>query len=65
MLQMQKSDSENILKMARTDYKTTAQQLEWYSGLREESAKFGIPVEDVSQLVKVVNGVRALGHGAV
>ena len=64
-LQLEKSDSENILKMAMTDYKTTTEQLEWYSGLREELDKYGIPVNDVSHLAKVIEGVTALGFDPV
>ena len=64
-LQLEKSDSENILKMAMTDYKTTTEQLEWYSGLREELAKYGIPVNDVSHLAKMIDGVKALGYDPV
>ena len=51
--------------MAMTDYKTTTEQLEWYSGLKEELAKYGIPVDDVSHLAKVVDGARALGYDPV
>ena len=51
--------------MAMTDYKTTTEQLEWYSGLREELAKYGIPVNDVSHLAKVIEGVTALGYDPV
>ena len=62
MLQMQKNDWEKMLNMAKGDYNNTAQQLEWYSGLREELAKCGIPVDDFSHLAKVLDGVRALGY---
>ena len=51
--------------MAMTDYKTTTEQLEWYSGLREELAKYGIPVNDVSHLAKMIDGVKALGYDPV
>lgn len=54
LLQMQKSDLDGFRNMALADYKTTTEQLEWYSGLREELAKYGIPVNDVSHLAKVV-----------
>ena len=64
-LQLEKSDSENILKMAKTDYNTTIQQLEWYSGLREELDKYGIPVNDVSYLAKMIEGVTGLGYDPV
>jgi cell division septum initiation protein DivIVA len=51
--------------MAMTDYKTTTEQLEWYSELREELDKYGIPVNDVSHLAKVIDGVTALGYDPV
>ena len=46
MLQRQKSDCERLSNAAMEDYKTTVQQLRWYSGLKEELAKYGIPVDD-------------------
>ena len=65
MLQRQKSDCERLSNAAMEDYKTTVQQLRWYSGLKEELAKYGIPVDDVSYLAKVVDGARALGYDPV
>ena len=65
MLQIKKSDCEHLLKMAMAVCKTTTQQLEWYSGLKEELAKYGIPVDDISHLAKVVDGVRALEYDPV
>ena len=47
------------------DYKNTVQQLRWYSGLKEELAKYGIPVDAISHLAKVVDGARALGYDPV
>jgi hypothetical protein len=65
LLQIKKTDSENILKMAMTDYETSTEQLEWYSGLKKELAKYGIPVDDISHLARVVDGARALGYDPV
>jgi hypothetical protein len=65
MLQRQKSDCERLSNAAMEDYKTTIQQLRWYSGLKEELAKYGIPVDDVSYLAKVVDSARALGYDPV
>jgi hypothetical protein len=65
MLQRQKSDCERLRNAAMEDYKTTVQQLRWYSGLKEELAKYGIPVDDISHLAKVVDGARALGYDPV
>ena len=65
LLQLEKSDSQNLLEIAKADYNTTTQQLEWYSALKEELAKYGIPVDDISHLARVVDGVRALGYDPV
>jgi hypothetical protein len=65
MLQRQKSDCERLSNAAMEDYNTTTQQLRWYSGLKEELAKYGIIVDDVSYLAKVVDGARALGYDPV
>jgi hypothetical protein len=65
MLQRQKSDCERLSNAAMEDYKTTVQQLRWYSGLKEELAKYGIPVDDISHLAKVVDGARAFGYDPV
>ena len=47
------------------DYKNTVQQLRWYSGHKEELAKYGIPVDDIPHLAKVVDGARTLGYDPV
>ena len=65
LLQLEKSDSQNLLEIAKADYNTTTQQLEWYSALKEELAKYGIPVDDISHLARVVDGVRALEYDPV
>ena len=65
MLQRQKSDCERLSNAAMEDYNTTTQQLRWYSGLKEELAKYGIPVDAISHLAKVVDGARALGYDPV
>jgi hypothetical protein len=65
MLQRQKSDCERLSNAAMEDYKTTVQQLRWYSGLKEELAKYGIPVDDISHLAKIVDGARAFGYDPV
>jgi hypothetical protein len=65
MLQRQKSDCERLSNAAMEDYKTTVQQLRWYSGLKEELAKYGIPVDDISHLAKFVDGARAFGYDPV
>jgi hypothetical protein len=59
---MEKSDSEKLLEITMADYNITTQQLKWYSGLKEELAKYGIPVDDISQLAKMIDGLKALGY---
>jgi hypothetical protein len=41
---------------------TASDNLRWYSELKEELGKNGIPVEDISQLAKMVNGIRQYGY---
>lgn len=65
ILRLQKTDMENMHYMALEDHKITRQQLKWYSGIKEELVKYGIPVEDVSQLANVIENVRALGYDPV
>jgi hypothetical protein len=60
-----KSEVEGLLNMAIEHHKTTSEQLKFYSDLRKEFAKYGIPVDDISHLAKVVDGVRALGYDPV
>jgi hypothetical protein len=64
-LQLEKSNSQNFLEMAKEHYNTTIQQLRWYSRLKKELAKYGIPIDDVSYLAKMVEGVRGLGYDPV
>jgi neutral trehalase len=40
----------------------TAAELEWYSDLKEELRKSEIPVEDLSELGRIVKGVREFGY---
>ena len=65
LLQKQNSDREKALDMAKADYNITVEQLEWYSALKEELTKYGIPIDDISHLAKMVEGVRELGYDPV
>jgi DNA-binding transcriptional MerR regulator len=53
----QKSVAEELRDIALKHEKMTAANLKWYSDLKEELRKYGIPVDDISQLAKVVNGI--------
>ena len=58
----QKSVAEELRGIALKDEKMTAANLKWYSDLKEELRKYGIPVDDASQLAKVVNGISKYGY---
>jgi hypothetical protein len=40
----------------------TAADLKWYSNLKAELRKYGIPVDDISKFAKAVNGIREYGY---
>jgi hypothetical protein len=65
MLQMEKSGVEGLRNMAIEHHKTISEQLKFYSDLCKEFAKYGMPVDDISHLAKVVDGIRALGYDPV
>lgn len=65
MLQQKKTQLEGFRNMAMEHHKTTAEQLKLYSDLCKEFAKYGIPLDDITHLAKVVDGVRALGYDPV
>jgi hypothetical protein len=47
---------------ALEEQKITADNLKWYSGLKEELGKLGIPVEDISKFLGVVKGIREYSY---
>ena len=57
-LREQKEDAELIRDTALEDARITSFRLKWYTDLSEELRKYGIPVHDISKLVKLVNNVR-------
>jgi uncharacterized coiled-coil DUF342 family protein len=57
----QKSVAEELRDIALKHEKMTAANLKWYSDLKEELRKYGIPVDDISQLAKVVSGIKQYG----
>jgi DNA repair exonuclease SbcCD ATPase subunit len=61
-LEAQKSAAEDLRDAALQNEKATTANLKWYTDLKEELRKSGIPVDDISQLAKVVNGIRQYGY---
>jgi len=61
-LKAQKSIAEELRDIALHNEKMTTANLKYYSDIREELKKYGIPVDDISQLAKVVNGIRRYGY---
>ncbi len=57
-LQEQKEDAELLRDTALEDGRITSFRLKWYTDLSEELRKYGIPVHDISKLVKLVNNIR-------
>src|SRR3954465_1598059 len=44
--------------------KMTTSDLQWYSDLKAELGRYGIPVEDISRLAKTVRGIREQDYDA-
>src|SRR5436309_3896225 len=62
ILNLQKSYSEFVRDKALQDQRMTAAELKWYSDLRAELRKYGIPVDDIPKFAKAVNGMREYGY---
>src|ERR1051325_4452846 len=65
ILNLQKSYSESVRDQALHDERMTAAELKWYSDLRAELRKYGIPVDDIPKFAKAVNGLRQYGYDVV
>lgn len=66
-LKDQKVDIEKQILVTNADLhdkEMTTARLKWYSDIKEELAKYGIPVDDISKLANVVNGIRQQGFDA-
>jgi predicted nucleic acid-binding Zn-ribbon protein len=57
-LQQQKQVTESVRNTILEDGKITSYRLKWYSDLRAELGKYGIPVDDISKLAKLVNSIK-------
>src|SRR3954469_22127729 len=62
ILNLEKSYSESVRDQALQDERMTAAELKWYSDLRAELRKYGIPVDDIPKFAKAVNGIRQYGY---
>ena len=63
-LEGQRLATQDLLDITLHDKKMTTAKLKWYSDIKEELAKYGIPADDISQLAKVVNGIQQQGFDA-
>ena len=63
-LREQKEDAELLRDTALEDARITSFRLKWYTDLSEQLRKYGIPVHDISKLVKLVNNVRQYDYDA-
>lgn len=61
-LREQKEDAESLRDIALQDEKMTSSGLKWYTDLREELTKYGIPIDDIQQLAKAMNGIKQLNY---
>ncbi|HET7283110.1 MAG TPA: hypothetical protein VFI70_00345 [Nitrososphaeraceae archaeon] len=62
ILNLQKSYSESVRDQALQDERMTAAELKWYSDLRAELRKYGIPIDNIPKFAKAVNGLRQYGY---
>jgi hypothetical protein len=54
-LKQEKSDSEELRNTSLENQRLTASELKWYSELKAELQKYGIPIQDISLFAKAVN----------
>jgi hypothetical protein len=40
----------------------TAAELKWYSDLKAELGRYGVPIDDTSKLAPIVNGISQYGY---
>jgi hypothetical protein len=58
LIALEKSVSETRRDIELKNENMTVDELEWYSNVKAELGKYGIPVDDISQFAKSVNGIR-------
>lgn len=60
-LEAQKSVTQDLLNIALHDEKMTTARLKWCSDIKKELSKYGVPVDDIQQLAKLIKGIREYG----
>ncbi|HXX96275.1 MAG TPA: hypothetical protein VEL11_04055 [Candidatus Bathyarchaeia archaeon] len=63
-LRQQKQDAESLRNTIVEDGRITSYRLKWYSDVKEELGKYGIPVDDISKLAKLANNIREYDYDA-
>ncbi|MDQ6865692.1 MAG: hypothetical protein M3044_17925, partial [Thermoproteota archaeon] len=63
-LQQQKSDAESLRNMAQQQERITSSELKWYSDLRAELRRYGIPIDDIPKFAKIIDNIGELGYDA-
>jgi DNA-binding transcriptional MerR regulator len=61
-LQQQKENAVSLRDTALQDERITGSELKWYSGLRGELRKYGIPIDDIQWFAKAMKGVKQLNY---
>jgi FtsZ-binding cell division protein ZapB len=62
LLDLEKSDSETSRDILLQNERMTVAELRWHSNVKAELGKHGIPVNDISEFVKTVNGIKQHGY---
>ena len=60
-LEAHRSAAQDLLDIALHDEKITTARLKWYSDIKKELGKYGIPVDDISHMASMVNAVKQFG----
>ena len=63
-LEAQKSVAHDNLNIAFRNEIMTSAELKWYSDIKVELSKYGIPVDELSKIAKVVAGIKQCGFDA-
>jgi len=61
-LAVEKAELEIHRDSALHDRRITSNELKWYSSLKEELRKHGIPIEYISKFTRMVNGASQYGY---
>jgi hypothetical protein len=61
-LEHEKSDSKANSDIALKNEMMTAAELKWYSDLKAELGRYGVPIDDTSKLAPIVNGISQYGY---